>query len=637
MATWRWAAAMGFLVTAACNASTGDASDGAVSDANMLTSPTDNGAGAADARFDTNPCENPNAFAAANKLNLIVAKSGQHDIQGTDGNDLIVGTPGDDTIRGGKGDDVICAGGGVDTVHGDEGNDYIDGGSDNDKLFGDAGNDIIHGRGGGDEIHGGDGDDQVFGDILDDKLWGDDGDDLIVGGHGTDQMNGGAGNDYLRGDTGNDFFDGGPGQDVASFITAMPPGQPDKIFDGMRIDFTNDCQASPDGKPHDGCANGDGGNEPLDSIEVVIGSPYKDQFTQSKTQKVKFVGGYGDDECDGVACGTPLPAEAKGKVFVAMDSGSARDVGLIVIGTAGNDDLEIVAQGDAFKVSGGALFAGPGCTADNGGVTCTANHVLRWIAAYAGDGNDTVKLAAAAERNSRRFPNDMTAHVSGGYGDDTLEGGDEEDVLFSGPTGEDHLFGNDGDDALLSESRKSPARDCSGMTAAQKKADPTCTENKPKGADYTDGADELRGGAGDDQLVADYPCGGHIYSGGGGKDVAGFARSGRFDIKAQFTGVASKHTAFYGRAFNPQLCDMSLGTTFAADDMEILEAADGNDELWGNDAPNVIWGREGDDIIHGLGGDDLLMGLLDHDTIYGGAGNDTIPSNNDDKVFPDAE
>lgn len=638
MAIWRWAAAMGFVVIAACNAS-GDSSDGAVSDGDMLTSATDHGAGAAEARFDTDPCESPAAFASAHGLNLIVAKQGQHDLAGTNASDLIVGTPGDDTIRGGKGDDVICAGGGVDTVHGDEGNDYIDGGSDNDRLFGDGGNDIIHGRGGGDEIHGGDGDDQVFGDILDDKLWGDDGDDLIIGGHGTDQMSGGAGNDYLRGDTGNDFFDGGPGQDVASFITAMPPGQPNEVFDGMRIDFTNDCRASPDGRSHDGCANGDGGNEPLDSIEIVVGSPYKDQFTQSKDPgaKVKFAGGYGEDECDGAPCGTPLPAEAKGKVFVTMDTGSARDVGLVVIGTDGNDDLDIVAQGEGFKVTGNTLFAGPGCAAAGNGVTCSAKHVLRWIAAYGAGGNDTLKLARAADAGSRRFPNDMTAHVSGGEGDDRLEGGDEEDVLFSGVTGEDKLFGNDGDDALLSESRKWPARDCSAMSAAQRKSDPTCTEDKPRGADYTDGADELRGGGGDDQLVADYPCGGHLYSGGGGKDVAGFARSGRFDLKAQLAGKASRKTAFQGKAFNPQLCDAGLGTRFLEDDLEILEAADGNDELWGNDAPNTIWGREGDDVIHGLGGDDLLMGLLDHDTIYGGEGNDTIPSSDDDRVLPDAE
>ncbi|MBX3229031.1 MAG: hypothetical protein KIT84_01735 [Labilithrix sp.] len=618
MVTWRFAAVMGVLGLMACTA--GETEPIAESSAEVRTA-VDNGAGAGPARFEVDPCEHPAAFAREHGLNLIVARPGQRVIVGTDKADFIVGTDGDDIIRGGKGDDVICAGAGEDVVHGDEGNDWIDGGSDNDKLFGDAGNDIIHGRGGGDEIHGGDGDDQVYGDILDDKLWGDAGDDLIVGGHGTDFIYGGPGNDYMRGDTGNDTFDGGPGTDVVSFITAMPPGQPDlegrpkSPYDGMRVDFTNDCIKSPDGKRHEGCANGDGGNEPLDGVEIIIGSPYTDQFV-SGGRAVQFIGGYGADTCDGAPCGKALPDDAAGKVFVTLDIAQARDVGLVVIGSEGDDDLEIVQQGDAFKVSsprGTPLFAGPNCVADAMGVSCTPRHVLRWIAAYMDDGDDTVRLARAArKRESRRFPADMTAHVSGGKGDDRLEGGDEEDILFSGVTGEDHLFGNGGDDALLSESRKWPARE--GCTEADKKRDPRCTEDKPRAAQYTDGADELVGGPGDDQLVADYPCGRHTFSGGGGNDVAGFARSGRFDIHAQLNGPASVKTKFWGKAFNPQLCGVEAATRFVADDLEILEAADGNDDLWGNDRPNTIWGREGDDILHGLGGNDTLMGLRGNDT-----------------------
>jgi Ca2+-binding RTX toxin-like protein len=604
----------------------------------------DNGAGAGPARFDVDPCENPRAFAKDHGYHLIVAGPNDHDIDGTNGKDLIVGTNGDDRIRGHGGDDIICAGGGEDTVHGDAGDDYIDGGSDNDKLFGDDGNDVIHGRGGGDYIYGGTGDDLLFGDILDDHLFGEAGDDLLIGGHGTDVLDGGAGNDYLRGDTGNDEFIGGPGHDIASFATAMPPGQPDvegrpkSPFDGMKIDFTNRCTGAPDGKNHDGCANGDGGNEPLDDIEVVVGSPYTDDFV-SGGKDIRFIGGYGDDKCDGQPCGTALPAGVgTGTVFVSLDVTKARDVGLIVRGTIGTDDIEIVMQGDVFRVrstDGGPLVAGPGCTAEGAfTVACTSKHVLRYVAAWMSDGNDVVKLAEAAT-GSRRFPIDMTAHVNGGNGDDHLHGGDEEDVLFSGPTGFDHLYGNKGDDALLSESRKWPAK--AGCSPAQVKTDARCTEDKPDAAHYTDGADELFGGPGDDQLVTDYPCGKHHYSGGGGKDVAGFARSGRFDLNAQLAGPASKKTAFAGRAYNPDLCGVNQGTTFV-DDLEILEAADGNDLLWGNDDANIIWGREGDDHIHGLGGNDTLHGLVGDDWIYGGAGNDDIQGGSgNNHIFEDAE
>ena len=543
MRTWQWATAFGFLTVAACSAGNANEEKSAT-DASEVNSPKtpnamDNGAGASDARYAVDPCANPAAFAKANHLNLIQMQSGVHNATGTDGDDMIIGTPGDDTIDGGSGDDVICAGGGEDAVHGGPGNDYIDGGSDNDTIFGDEGNDLIHGRGGSDTIHGGDNDDQIFGDILDDNLFGDGGDDLLIGGHGTDTMSGGDGNDYLRGDTGNDTFDGGNGDDVASFATAMPPGQPDiegvtkTPFDGMLIDFSSTCAGAPDGAVHDGCANGDGGNEPFDSIETVIGSPYADKFT-SGGKKVQFIGGYGDDERDGAACGNAFPADAANKVFVTLDISNARDVGLVVVGTSADDALDIVPRGEGFTVSsasGTPLYAGPNCTETAGAVTCTPNHVLRYIAAWGGDGNDHVRLAQAAAKTAPEFPLDMTAHVDGGNGDDILEGGDEQDVLFTGPTGADHLFGNDGDDALLSESRKWPGKDC-----AANDADPTCAENKPTAANYTDGADELSGGNGDDQLVADYPCGGHLYSGGAGRDIAGFARSGAFAIKAQVHG-----------------------------------------------------------------------------------------------------
>lgn len=609
-------------------------------------SAADRGAGAGPARFTADPCENPRAFAKDHGFNLIEARAGAHTIVGTQGRDLILGTGGDDEIWGKGGADVICAGYGEDTVHGGDGDDYIDGGGDNDKLFGNDGDDLVHGRGGSDIVYGGRGDDQLFGDILDDHLYGEEGNDLLVGGHGTDVLMGGPGNDYMRGDTGNDAFIGGDGEDVASFITAMPPGQPDLVgrpenpVTGVKVDFTDECtEAGVVGgkKKHDGCANGDGGHEPIDGVEIVVGSPYTDAFIAGGS-KAKFIGGYGDDGCNGTPCGAPLPAGAAGKVFVTLATSSARDTGLIVQGTTSSDNIDVVQQDGKLRVrskAGSPIFAGPGCSAAGADVVCAPKHVVRWIAAWMNDGNDVVKLAEATT-GSHRFPIDMTAHVNGGNGDDYLHGGDEEDVFFSGPTGEDHLTGNGGSDALLSESRKWPKKDCSGKSVQQQAADPACTEDKPDGAHYADGADELFGGPGDDQLVIDYPCGSHHYSGGGGKDIAGFARSGRFDINAQFAGPAGVTTNFHGRAFNPQLCGVAKATRFE-NDLEILEAADGNDDLWGNDDDNVIWGREGDDRIHGLGGNDTLDGLMGGDSLYGGAGTDHLSgASGDNHLYEDA-
>ncbi|CAN5813005.1 hypothetical protein BH09MYX1_BH09MYX1_35400 [soil metagenome] len=618
--------------------------------------PVEKGAGAGVPVWDSDPCAAPAAYAKANGYNLIVANVGEHVIHGTPGRDLIVGTGGDDHIWGGAGADVICAGYGEDYVHGDnrddnnpgndanDGPDYIDGGGDNDHLFGDGGEDVIHGRGGSDYIFGGGGDDILLGDILDDHLFGEDGDDLLIGGHGTDIMMGGPGNDYLRGDTGNDAFLGGPGQDVASFITAMPPGQgqranePEDKLNGVKVDFSNDCAAASFAKDDvggkttfDGCANGDGGNEPVDSIEVVVGSPYNDVFV-SGSDKVHFVKGYGDDRCDGTPCGTVVAA---GTLFVALDT-AARDTGAIVIGTSGTEILDVFTKNKEVHVrslNSAPLATALPCTVQGNEVVCPVAHTLRYIAAYLGDALDIANFGSSVS-DASRSPRDITIHASGGPGNDYLHGGDEQDVLFTGVQGEDHLFGNEGDDALLSESRKWPAMDCSKLTNDQRDHNPRCTEDKPDGASYDDGSDELYGGPGDDQLVTDYPCGKHKNSGGPGKDIAGFARSGRFDLNAQLAGAASVDTAFHGKAYNPQLCGVAYATMFL-DSLEILEAADGDDTLYGNNDDNVIWGREGDDHIHGLEGDDILAGLLGNDTLYGGGGNDVFTGG--EQVFPNAD
>ncbi|MGH7328310.1 MAG: hypothetical protein ACREJX_08170, partial [Polyangiaceae bacterium] len=385
---------------------------------------------------------------------------------------------------------------------------------------------------------------------------------------------------------------------------------------------------------HDGCANGDGGNEPLDGIEVVVGSPYDDIFISDAT-KVRYIGGYGNDKCDGKPCGTALPAGAANQVFVTLDE-TPRDVGLVIVGTPNGDDIDVIRTSDGFRVKsdlGTSFFAGPNCHADGAAVVCGTTHVLRYMAAWLGDGADSANFAQAAG-TTRTFPNDMTVHANGGNGNDVLAGGDEQDVLFSGPTGTDSLFGFAGDDALLSESRKWPKKDC---TPAEAKTNPACDEDKPVSGKYTDGADTLNGGLGDDQLVADYPCGHHHYSGGGGKDIAGFARSGNFNLRAQLAGTASKPQSFQAHAFNPQLCGMADATVLE-DDLEILEASDGNDELWGNDKNNTIWGRGGNDIIHGLGGDDIIDGADGDDSLYGGAGNDTLSGGNgSNNIFQDAE
>lgn len=520
---------------------------------------------------------------------------------GTDGNDVIFGTNGDDEIWGNGGDDILCARDGEDIVHGGSGADYIDGGYGNDTLHGGDDPDIIHGRGGSDVIHGGEGSDQLFGDILDDHVFGDGGSDLLIGGHGADRLDGGDGDDYMRGDTNQDEFYGGSGKDTASFATAMPPGQPQGTeaspnpIDGVAIDFAART------------ASGDGYEEPLDGVERVVGSPFNDAFAGVGSHTV--IPDHGNDTCDGASCGGKGPAPT-GNVLVYLTP-ETRDLGLVLLGTPKNDHLAIEAVGKAVRIRethGAKLSAGDGCKSANSDQTVVkcdiGNDALRFIAGWGGAGDDEMRVSGA-------LPRDITVHLDGGEGNDTLEGGDEEDVLFTGRTGSDDLRGHGGDDALISESH--------------------AWHKDLPGAEYAaagGGGDLLSGGPGDDQIVVDYPCGGHRFIGGSGNDIAGFARSDPRPITAQLAGPvkeANTKQPYFGRAYN-DLCtgDWQTYATRMDADLEVLEGAEGNDILHGADGDDTIWARGGDDKVFGHGGNDFLRGLGGKDTIYGGRGRDFI-------------
>ncbi|MGE5186265.1 MAG: calcium-binding protein [Acidobacteriota bacterium] len=539
--------------------------------------------------------------AIRKRINVHASPGDAHLFVGTPGNDVIFGTPGNDRIFGGGGDDVIC---------GLAGDDYIDGGDGKDAIDAGPGNDVVHGRGGSDYIWGGDGNDVLFGDILDDHLYGEDGDDILIGGHGTDYLDGGAGDDFLRGDTGNDTFIGGPGYNIASFATAMPPGQVEVNDDGTPNPITGVHIKLDGGCNSEGCANGDGGEEPLHGIDAFYGSSFVDRIDAPGKQ---------------VRAGTGKPAMSA-FIDTAVDrNGKIVDLGVVVLGGPGNDDIQIYGSEGNVKIVAAGMTAGEGCTAvDATTIRCSitdylATHAHRsspwhFVLAYGDAGDDHIQFFG-------NFPRDFEAHASGGPDNDHLIGGDEADVLFTGPDGTDWLEGGAGDDALLSESHH---------IGPDWKND-----DRPEVSKYHDGADRLDGGPGNDQLVVDYVCGGHRYIGGPGHDIAGFARSGRHGIHAQLGGPtrAARQTAWYGKAANMDLCGnqpeaWTSWKTGKDADLEVLEASDGPDYLWGDDENDTIWGRGGGDHIWGLDGDDTILGADGRDVIDGGGGNDTISYGN---------
>jgi Ca2+-binding RTX toxin-like protein len=300
-------------------------------------------------------------------------------------------------------------------------------------------------------------------------------------------------------------------------------------------------------------------------------------------------------------------------VYVATATGvggKVLDVGVIVLGSTGNDALAVVGNDKIITVSNNTPLApGAGCTTvDANTVRCdVTGKPLHYVAVWGDDGADNIEVRGD-------FPREFESHVSGGKNSDHLIGADQQDVFFTGVNGEDWLEGMGGDDALLSESDKNLGwRD----------------GNRPEASQYNDGADRLDGGDGNDQLVVDYVCGGHRFIGGNGQDIAGFARSGKYGIHAQLGGPSNLKTNWYGKAANMQLCGNLPGrwTTWKTGvdaDLEVLESSDGPDRLWGDDRANVIWSRGGGDIVYALGGNDEIRGADGNDKLYGGAGNNNI-------------
>jgi Ca2+-binding RTX toxin-like protein len=152
-------------------------------------------------------------LAGNDKITISAALFQPAIIFGGDGNDVIVAGSGDSQIDGGAGNDKIVGGSGDDTLCGDDGNDVIVGGAGNDTLFGDAGNDVLNGGLGDDLLIGGDGNDTLDGAVGNDHLYGQAGNDTLIGGVGNNILVGGAGNDTLVARFGRNILIGGDGKD----------------------------------------------------------------------------------------------------------------------------------------------------------------------------------------------------------------------------------------------------------------------------------------------------------------------------------------------------------------------------------------------------------------------------------------
>ena len=262
---------------------------------------------------------------------------------------------------------------------------------------------------------------------------------------------------------------------------------------------------------------------------------------------VTQAGGAGDDTLRG-------PDSTGVEVSNVMDGGLGSD--LLAGGSNPNDQAIYNRTADVTVTLDDVANDGEGGESDN--VRSSVEDVVT------GTGNDTITGSSADNSLDGSAGNDT---VSGGAGDDLLQGDAGDDTL-SGEAGDDRVVGQSGNDALSGGDGNDMLEP--GLVFG-----------------VSDGADDVRGGAGADSIF--------VYASG--------VDSQRVPLTATLDDIADDGIAGEGDNFHS--------------DIEDVDSSEGISHVTivGNASPNILTTSGGDDSITGGAGNDVLTS---------GGGNDTL-------------
>jgi Ca2+-binding RTX toxin-like protein len=437
---------------------------------------------------------------------------------------------------------------------------------------------------------GGSGNDTITGNDLANRLDGGSGNDTITDGDGNDTVLGGGGDDTFYAGFGADSYDGGRGSDVVIYGLGLTSG--------ITINLANPAAST-------GSAQGD----TFVNVEKIVGTNYDDTFVGDASANW-FVGGYGNDTFEGGAgadtfdggeesntlsyahSGAGVSVNLMSNTFSGGDAEGDKIIGLShvvgnqafypsiqnVIGSAYDDVLvgsgtfSYVFGGDGNDtLSVGLNGNGSGRLAGGAGndIYLTGTNFSGYIEESVGGGFDEVRASGSVELfpefeiekitfvgtgNFRAWGSSFAQTITGGSGDDSIEGRGGADTLIGnggndklvGDTAADQLYGGDGNDTL----------------------------------DGRRGADKLFGGDGDDVLYYYGDTTGVTIDGGTGFDTLEYVGFGQtIDLQdPMFSGIE-----------------------------RINGSRNYADTLKGNDANNVFYGAAGNDYVDGRGGIDTAI------------------------------
>ena len=583
-------------------------------------------------------------------------------LYGQNDDDTIYGNAAADMIYGGSGNDLIYGGDEDPTYYGSDpngpapwtpdgyggggyfdgwGGDWIDGGSGNDTIHGGEGHDFITGYSGDDTLYGGEGDDYLIGGLPwtssgsgNDTLYGGEGDDSIEGGDGDDNLYGDAGNDKIYGDSGNDILDGGAGND--------------KLYGSAGNDFLT-------GGTGNDTLYGEAGDDTLwntgGGVDFLSGGTENDQYYLSNQNAT-----------------------------VTLDDTGGTDTINLSTDWAGPDGATLDLSLEATPNPRSGLDYAPQLIYTDPATAVTLKLGL----------NANIENAVGTPYSDLILGNDLNNTLTGGAGDDILDGGVGNDTyVFSGEvdlgtdtlieaagngsdtldfmnllfgagvnvdlrnnTGVQQYINEDGRVAAVDWVHSPEIENVTGTyfedilrgNAASNDLDGIFADDEIYGYGGDDtlrggfGADLLAGGAGDDLLYGSYGDDTYRFIDplDMGKDSV-FEEAGEGTDTLDFSGLdvpIDIDLTNAGVAEEVAVGRLMLEPLGGVEIENIVGTAQA-DEITGNEFNNVLEGGDGDDSLYGGDGDDVINGGEGADYGEGGEGNDTSDFGSGDTAPPE--
>ena len=468
--------------------------------------------------------------------NLITGNAGDNVLNGGDGIDTLIGGLGNDTYVMDSPSDVIQEGGGsggIDLVMASfsfvldnflrmenltltgTGNINGMGNEGNNVITGNVGNNILWGMGGNDTLIGG--------------LGG----DLLLGSFDSDHLDGGGGVDTMAGSYGNDVYTVDNVDDVVDEVQGIGFDHYDMVYSSVSwtaplyvewlvLTGVSAVDATADSN----------------SLAELTGNSAANHLTGGR-----YLHGMGGDDT------------LAGGLYANMDGGEGNDTYLVNV-NLGQSVSEQTGEGnDTVRV--------------NGDWTLGANL-------------ENLVLLDGTFGTGNTLDNDISGNA---YAN-----------LLSGETGNDTLRGGDGDDIYTVDSALDVVVELVG-------------QGNDKVQVLGSTSFSIEGTAVERMQFYGVPMGLATGAIGIGNELAN-----------ELTSYAVEHSVLYGRAGN----DTMTGGAFTIS----MYGEAGNDQLLGVTENDTLDGGDGDDSIDGSDGNDSLNGGTGFDTIYGGSGDDRINGGN---------